>query len=50
VARADAALSQARPEAFEIPKQRGVIQEFSWRFKLLRRKDPRLDYGRAYAC
>ena len=26
-----------------------MLQEFSWRFKFLRRKDPRLDCGRAYA-
>src|SRR5262249_40617441 len=33
-----------------LAKQRGVLQQFNWRFKFLRQKQPRLDYGRAYAA
>jgi len=51
----DATLERARgaiarlDRGLEVAKQRGVLQEFNWRFKFLRQKQPDLSYGTAHA-
>jgi hypothetical protein len=46
LARARTALARL-DRGLELAQQRGVLQQFNWRFKFLRQKQPSLDYGRA---
>jgi hypothetical protein len=46
--RARAALARL-DHALKLAQSRGVLQQFNWRFKFLRQKQPQLYYGRARA-
>src|SRR5262249_34006574 len=45
--RARAALAKLE-RGLKLAQQRGVLQQFNWRFKFLRQKQPRLSYGDAH--